>query len=73
MTDTAGVTAALREIIRLAGEVAVAGGPQDTLALRNRATEIAAQAETLLWTLDPDASDWLLDLYQRSAGRATDP
>ncbi len=63
MTD---VTAALREIIRLAGEVAVASGPDDELALRNRATEIAAQAETLLWSVDPDASDWLFELYERA-------
>ncbi|HVV91687.1 MAG TPA: hypothetical protein VHB53_14435 [Solirubrobacterales bacterium] len=55
----------LREIIRLAGEVALASGPEDSLALRNRAVEIAAQAETLLWTVDPDASDWCLDLYER--------
>jgi hypothetical protein len=55
----------LREIIRLAGEVALASGPEDSLALRNRAVEIAAQAETLLWGVDPDASDWCLDLYER--------
>jgi hypothetical protein len=55
----------LREIIRLAGEVAVASGPEDTLALRNRAVEIAAMAENLLWSVDPDASDWCVDLYRR--------
>ena len=32
----------------------------------NRATEIAAQAETLLWSVDPDASDWLFELYERA-------
>lgn len=55
--------AKLREIVQLAGEVAVAGGPDDHLGLRNRATEIAALAETLVWLLDPDASDWNLELY----------
>jgi hypothetical protein len=55
--------AKLREIVRLAGEVALAGGPGDELGLRNRATEIAAIAETLVWTLDPDAADWNLELY----------
>jgi hypothetical protein len=70
MNEQLDVKTALREIIRLASEVAVSGGPEDALALRNRATEIAAQAETLLWSLDPDASDWLFDLYDRGAGRA---
>lgn len=60
----------LREIIRLAGEVALASGPEDSLALRNRAVEIAAQAEILLWTVDPDASDWCLDLYERVSNQA---
>jgi hypothetical protein len=60
----------LREIIRLAGEVAMASGPEDSLALRNRAVEIAAQAETLLWGVDPDASDWCLDLYERVSKQA---
>jgi len=63
---TAQARDALREIIRLAGEVAVAGGPGDELALRNRAAEIAALAETMLWTVDPDASDWVLELYERA-------
>jgi hypothetical protein len=58
----------LQEIIRLAGEVAAAGGPEDTLALRNRATEIAALAETLLWSVDPDAADTNLALYERARG-----
>jgi hypothetical protein len=56
---------ALREIVRQAGAVVAAGGAGDELALRNRATEIAAIAETLLWSVDPDASDWLLELYRR--------
>ncbi len=55
--------AKLREIVNLAGEVALAGGPDDQLGLRNRATEIAALAETLVWLLDPDAADWNLELY----------
>jgi hypothetical protein len=67
-TDVDGARDALKEIIRLAGEVALAGGPEDELALRNRAIEIAAMAENLLWTVDPDASDWCLDLYERARG-----
>jgi hypothetical protein len=35
----------------------------DHLALRNRAVEIAAMAEVMLWSVDPDESDWLDDLY----------
>ena len=57
--------AALQEVIRLAGELVDASGAGDELSLRNRAIEIAALAENLLWSLDPDASDWLLDLYER--------
>jgi len=60
----------LREIIRLAGEVAMASGPEDSLGVRNRAVEIAAQAETMLWQVDPDASDWCLDLYARVSEQA---
>jgi hypothetical protein len=58
----------LKEIIRLAGEVACAGGPRDELGLRNRATELAAMAETLVWVVDPRASEWNLELYARARG-----
>ena len=58
----------LREIVRLAGEVAAAGGPEDQLGVRNRAVEIAAQAETLIWVVDPGSSDWCLDLYRQAHG-----
>jgi hypothetical protein len=51
----------LNEIARLAGEVAHAG--DDYLALRNRAIEIAATANVMLWSVAPDESDWLDDLY----------
>jgi hypothetical protein len=61
--DTARAT--LQEVIRLAGVLVDASGPDDELSLRNRAIEIAAIAENLLWSVDPDASDWLLDLYAR--------
>ena len=57
--------AALAEVIRLAGLLVEASGDGDELGLRNRAIEIAALAENLLWSVDPDASDWLLDLYDR--------
>lgn len=60
MTD-AEVTGRLREIVRLAGEIAALDG--DHLALRNRAIEIAACAETMLWSVSPADSDWLDDLY----------
>jgi hypothetical protein len=53
----------LKEIVRLAGAVACAGGPDDALGLRNRATEIAALAETLVWLVDPGAAELNLDLY----------
>jgi hypothetical protein len=56
----------LREIVRLAGEVATAGGSEDRLGVRNRAVEIAAQAETLIWVVDPDAAEWSLELYRRA-------
>ena len=55
----------LAEVIRLAGRLVEASGEGDELGLRDRALEIAALAETLLWSVDPDASDWLLDLYDR--------
>jgi hypothetical protein len=58
----------LKEIVRLAGQVAEAGGPGDELGLRHRATEIAALAETLVWAVDPIASDWNLDLYRVARG-----
>lgn len=60
MTD-AQVAERLREIIRLAREVAELDG--DHLALRNRAIEIAACADIMLWSLSPDQSEWLDDLY----------
>ena len=46
----------LKEIVRLAGEIA---GDGEHLALRNRAIEIAACAEVMLWSVAPDESDWL--------------
>jgi hypothetical protein len=55
----------LAEVIRLAGTLVEVSGEGDELGLRNRAIEIAALAENLLWSVDPDASDWLLDLYDR--------
>jgi hypothetical protein len=63
--DVDAARTALQEIVRLAGELVEAGGPGDALSLRNRAIEIAALAENLLWSVDPDASDWLIDLYER--------
>ncbi len=63
--DAAAAREALQEIIRLAGVLVDATGSGDELSLRNRAIEIAAIAENLLWSVDPDASDWLLDLYER--------
>lgn len=60
MTD-AQVAERLREIIRLAREVAELDG--DHLALRNRAIEIASCADIMLWSLSPDQSEWLDDLY----------
>lgn len=63
--DAAAAREALVEIIRLAGVLVDATGAGDALSLRNRALEIAAVAENLLWSVDPDASDWLLDLYER--------
>jgi len=62
----------LKEIVRLAGEVARAGGPADGLGLRNRATEIAAMAETLVWVVDPRGSDWNLKLYERARGTSAE-
>ncbi len=58
----------LTEIVRLAGEVATAGGPEDELGVRNRAVEIAAMAETVISVVDPRAADWNLDLYRRARG-----
>jgi hypothetical protein len=55
------VADALREIQRLAEELARAG--EDHLALRNRAIEIAAMANVMLWSVAPDESGWLDDLY----------
>jgi hypothetical protein len=50
----------LKEIVRLAGEIA---GDGEHLALRNRAIEIAASAEIMLWSIAPDESDWLDSVY----------
>jgi hypothetical protein len=50
----------LREIVRLAGEIAA---DDEHLALRNRAIEIAANAEIMLWSLAPEQSEWLDSIY----------
>jgi hypothetical protein len=50
----------LKEIVRLAGEIA---SDDAHLALRNRAIEIAASAEIMLWSIAPDESDWLDSVY----------
>lgn len=63
--DVEGARSALVDVIRLAGSLVDASGDDDQLGLRNRAIEIAALAENMLWSVDPDASDWLLDLYDR--------
>jgi hypothetical protein len=63
MTDTE-VVEKLREIVNISQELAALGG--DYLGLRNRAIEIAANAEIMLWTVSPDDSDWLDPIY--SAG-----
>jgi hypothetical protein len=63
--DVDGARTALAEMVRLAGLLVDASGDGDELGLRNRAIEIAALAENMLWSVDPDASDWLLDLYDR--------
>jgi len=60
VTD-AQVAERLQEIVRIAGELAALDG--DHLALRNRAIEIAACAETMLWSVAPDQSGWLDELY----------
>lgn len=62
--DVDAARAALQEVVRLAGEIVRSSGDADQLSLRNRSIEIAALAENLLWSLDPDAADWLLDLYE---------
>jgi hypothetical protein len=62
------VVAQLREIIRLAGDVAAAGGPQDDLGIRNRAVELAAMAETIVAVVDPRSAQWSLDVYRRARG-----
>ena len=54
----------LKEIVRLAGEIA---GDGEQLALRNRAIEIAACAEVMLWSVAPDESDWLDGVYRGGA------
>lgn len=60
MTDSE-VVQRLREIVAIASDIATLDG--DHLALRNRAIEIAACAETMLWSVSPQDSDWLDDLY----------
>jgi hypothetical protein len=50
----------LKEIVRLAGEIA---SDDAHLELRNRAIEIAASAEIMLWSIAPDESDWLDSVY----------
>jgi hypothetical protein len=55
------VTAALKEIQRLATEIAAEGG--DYLALQNRAIEIAAMADVMIGAVSPDEISWLDDLY----------
>ncbi|HEY2651996.1 MAG TPA: hypothetical protein VGI50_08760 [Solirubrobacteraceae bacterium] len=54
----------LKEIVRLAGEIA---GDGEQLALRNRAIEIAACAEVMLWSVAPDESNWLDGVYDGGA------
>lgn len=61
-TDAAAARAALQAIVEQARVVARAGGVDDDLGLRNRALEIAGQAQTMLWTVDPDAADWTIGL-----------
>ena len=60
MTDEE-LVAALRQIRELSREIAALGG--EHLALRNRAVEMAASAETMLWSVAPDESEWLDDVY----------
>jgi hypothetical protein len=50
----------LKEIVRLAGEIV---SDDAHVALRNRAIEIAATAEIMLWSIAPDESDWLDSVY----------
>jgi hypothetical protein len=50
----------LREIVRLAGEIAT---DSEHPALRNRAIEIAANADIMLWSLAPEQSEWLDSIY----------
>lgn len=59
MSDREAV-ARLKEIVRLAGEIAA---DDEHRALRNRAIEIAASAEIMLWSIAPDESDWLDSVY----------
>jgi hypothetical protein len=58
----------LREIVRLAGELAA---DAEHLALRNRAIEIASCAEIMVWSVAPDESDWLDAVY--GSGVVGDP
>jgi hypothetical protein len=64
------VVARLREIVRLAGEVAQAGGADDELGVRNRAVELAAMAETIIWVVDPRSAQWSLDVYRQARGHS---
>ena len=59
MTDNETVER-LKEIVRLAAEIA---GDTEQIALRNRAIEIAASAEIMLWSIAPDESGWLDSVY----------
>jgi hypothetical protein len=59
--NDAEVIAARKEIRRLGKQLATLDG--DQLALRNRAIEIAATAEVMLWSVAPDESEWLDGIY----------
>ena len=63
MTDAEAVDR-LKSIIRLAGELAA---DSEHPELRNRAIEIAASADIMVWSLAPDESDWLDSVYDGSA------
>jgi hypothetical protein len=64
VTDDEVITA-LKEIRRLGRELAGLDG--EHLALRNRAIEITAMADVMLWSLVPDESEWLDDVYEASS------
>jgi hypothetical protein len=48
----------VREIARHAHALAIS----DSLELRNRAIEIAAMAECMIWAMAPDEAEWLVDI-----------